>query len=49
MEQVPKFRIFVYDMNDVMEHPVSLLEKFYANDLYEKPCFVVLTFKNTCK
>merc|ERR1719324_1710427 len=44
-----KVSICVCDANDDMEKSVELMRTFVANDLFERPCLVVVTFKMTCR
>jgi len=50
-ERLPKHSvgILVCDINDALEHAVQIFEYFVEQELYECPCLVVLTFKNTCR
>jgi len=41
--------ILVCDINDVLEQAVQILDVFSNAQLFEKPCLVALTFKNTCR
>jgi len=44
-----KVAVFVCDMNDDMERAVELVRTFVLNELFERPCLIVVTFKRTCR